>query len=140
MLNVKNNICREKRRAEQREMGEIEGFTDEVLKVHGIATGKKWEGVTRVIDEKPNGFNSWITRNEKLEKAKEIIDELDAYAVAYSEHRLNCKHKDNRNGFSQMCRGREVDIRSIAAHNVHENVGRIQEGGTNMILYWPLID
>ena len=39
-----------------------------------------------------------------------------------------------------MLRGGEEEIRSIAAHNVHENVGRIQEGGMSMILYGPLVD
>ena len=80
-------------------MEEIKGVTDEVLKVHGIAPGKKEEGVTRVIYEKPNEFNSQINCNEKLEKYKEIIDDLEADVLAYSEHRLNCKHNDNRNGF-----------------------------------------
>ena len=39
-----------------------------------------------------------------------------------------------------MFRGVEAEIRSIAAHNVHENVGRVQEGGTSMILYGPLLE
>ena len=39
-----------------------------------------------------------------------------------------------------MSRGGEAEIRSIAAHNVHENVGRIQEVGTSMLLYGPLVD
>ena len=121
-------------------MEEIKGVTDEVFKVHGIAPRKKIEGVTRVIYEKPNGFNSQINCNEKLENSEEIIDELEADVVAYSEHRLNCKHKDNRNGFSPMFRGREADIRSTAAHNVHANLVRIQEGGTSMLLYGPLVD
>ena len=47
-----------KRGAEQHEMEEIKGVTDEVLKVHGIAPGKKGEGATTVIYENPNGFNS----------------------------------------------------------------------------------
>ena len=118
----KEKYLYEKRGAEQCEMEEIKRVTDEVLKVHGVATRKKVEGVTRVIYENPNGFNSLVTCNEKLEKAKEIIDELEADVVSYSEHRLNCKHKDNRNGFSQIFRGREANILSIAAHNVHENV------------------
>ena len=66
--------------------------------------------MTRVIYENPNGFNSQINRNKKLEKAKEVIDELEADVVAYSEHRLNCKHKDNRHEFSQMFRGREANV------------------------------
>ena len=65
-------------------MEEFQGVTDEVLKVHGIAPKKKGEGVTRVIYENPNGFSSRINRNEKIEKAKEIIDKLEADVVAYS--------------------------------------------------------
>ena len=68
-------------------------------------SGKKGEGATRVIYENPTRFNSRINRNEKIDKAREIIDELEADVVAYSEHRLS-----NRNGFSQMFRGREVEI------------------------------
>ena len=39
-----------------------------------------------------------------------------------------------------MFRGLEKYIRSIAAHNVYENVGRVQEVGTGMLLYGPLVD
>ena len=38
-----------------------------------------------------------------------------------------------------MFRGGEAEIPSIAAHNVHENVGRIKEVGTSMFLYVPLV-
>ena len=67
--------------------------------MHGISPGKKGESFTRVIYENPNGFNSRISRNENLEKAKNIIDDLEVDVVAYSEHRLNCNNNDNRNGF-----------------------------------------
>ena len=107
-------------------MEEYKGFTDKVLKLHRIAPGKKGEGVTRVIYEDPNGFNSRINCNEKLENAIEVIDDMEVDVVAYSEHRLNCKHKDNRNGLLHMFRGREAEIQSIAVHNVHENVGIVQ--------------
>ena len=80
--------------------------------------------MTRVIYENLNGFNSQITCNEKTEKVKEIIDELEGGVVAYSEHRLTCKHMDKRDRFLNIFRGGEADIRSIAAHNVHENVGK----------------
>ena len=72
---------------------EIEGVSDKVLSVHGLAPGKKADGVTQMIYENPNGFNSRIGSNEKLDKAKEIIDELEADVVAYSEIRINGKHK-----------------------------------------------
>ena len=38
-----------------------------------------------------------------------------------------------------MFRDGDADIRSVAAHSVNENVGRIQEGGTSMVLYGPLV-
>ena len=38
-----------------------------------------------------------------------------------------------------MSRGGEAEIRSIAAHNVHKNVGIMQEVGTSMLLYGPLV-
>ena len=63
-----------------------------------------------MIHKNPNEFNSLINRNEKLEKAKEIIDELEVDVVSYSEHRLTCKHKDNINGFSHMFRGGKAEI------------------------------
>lgn len=52
------------------------------------------------------------------------------------------RHKDNKNGFAQMFRGGEAEIRSVAAHNVHESkeAGRVQEGGTSLLCYGPLIE
>ena len=113
----------------------MNGVSNELLEVYGVAPGRKSEGVTRFIYENPNEFNSRIGNNEKSEKAKEIIDELEADLVAYSDHQLNCRHKDNKNGFSQMFRGGEAKIRSVTGHNVYENVGRTQEGGTSLLCY-----
>ena len=95
-------------------------IAEELLRVHGIAPGKKPEGVTRIIYENANSFNTRIIR-----KAKEMIDELEADVVCYIDHRVTMKHKENYNGFNQLFRGREADIRSVVAHNVHENVGRV---------------
>ena len=40
-----------------------------------------------------------------MEKAKEIIDDLEADLVTYSEHKMRMGHKLNRNGMSQMFNG-----------------------------------
>ena len=119
---------------------EIQGITGDLLNVHGIAPGAKPEGVTRLIYENPDGFNTRISGNEKLEKAKELIDELEADVVAYSEHKINSAHKDNVNGMGQMFNGGEAEIRTQTGHNRHENVGRRQQGGTSLLLYGQLID
>ena len=49
---------------------EIQGISNDLLNVHGIAPGAKPEGVTRLIYENPDGFNTRISGNERLEKAK----------------------------------------------------------------------
>lgn len=77
-----------------------------------MAPGVKGEGVTRLLYENSNGFNSRIGVNENLDKAREMIDDIEADLVVFSDHRLNFVHKDNRNGFSQMFKGGEVEIQS----------------------------
>jgi hypothetical protein len=115
---------------------------EEILKVHGVAPGAKAEGVTRLLYENPDGFNTRLSNNAKLDKSKELIDDLEADIVAFSEHRINMQHKDNRNGLSQMFCGGEAEIRSLSAHNSHEGhvAGRSQEGGTGLPLFGPLIE
>ena len=116
-------------------------IADEILEVHGVAPGKKAGGVTRVIYEISDRLNNQIGRNRKLEKAKEIIDDLETDAVIINEHRMNCSHKDNRNGLSQMFNGGECEVRSVAGHNVYEKKGgRVQQGGTGILLYGSLIN
>ena len=85
-----------------KEQQEVQGVSEGLLQVHGVAPGKKGEGITRVLYKNGNGFNTKIQNNVKLEKAKELIDDLEADIVAYSEHRINCKHRSNKNGMSQM--------------------------------------
>ena len=65
---------------------------------------------------------------------------MEADVVAYCGHRQNLRHKKNKNGFKQMFNGGKIDIRAIAAHNVNENVGRVQEGGTAMLSFGNLMD
>ncbi len=60
--------------------------------------------------------------------------------VAYCEHQLNMHHKRNGNGFNQLFQGGEAAIQLVVAHNVHENVGRIQQGGTSMLLFGHLTE
>ena len=86
------------RTAEQLERTEIREVDHELLKIHGVAPGRKVEGVTRMGYENPDGFNTIISNNEKLGKAKEIIDELELDVMAYAEHRINNRHKHNKMG------------------------------------------
>jgi hypothetical protein len=58
--------------------------------------------------------------------------------AAYCEHQLNMRHKKNENGFNELFKGGEAAVQSIVSHNVHENIGRTQQGGTSLLLFGPL--
>ena len=119
-----NSAALREKTVEWEEEGTVD-TADKLLRVHRIAPGKKPDGVTRIIYENANSFNTRIIRNEKVEKAKEVIGKLEADVVCYNKHRVNTKQKENHNGFNQLFRVGETDIRSVVAHNVHENVGRV---------------
>jgi hypothetical protein len=46
----------------------------------------------------------------------------------------------NVNGFNQLFKGGEVVLQSVVVHNIHENIGRVQEGGTSLLLFRPLTE
>jgi hypothetical protein len=132
------NRMMEARVAEERELREI---NDEVLEMHGTQPGKKPEGVVRLIYENANGIDGRFGNNRKVEKAKELHNNLEVDIAAYNEHRLNMQHKHNKVGFSQLFWGGEAEVRSVVGHNVHtEKKRRIQEGGTSMLMFGKMID
>jgi hypothetical protein len=111
-----------------------------MLQVHGYTPPKKAEGTVCLIYENGNGFCNRLCGNKKVERAKEIHDELEVDIVAYCEHKLNMKHKKNVNGFNRLFKGGKAAIHSIVLHNVHENIGRVQQGGTSMLLFGHLTE
>jgi hypothetical protein len=111
------------------------GVPEEVLQIHGVAPASKPKGVIRLVYEKINGISNGLSGNEKVEKAKEIHDELEVDIVAYNEHRLNMKDQWNVNGFNQLFKGGKAAIQSVVAHNVHKNIGQVQEGGTSLMAF-----
>jgi hypothetical protein len=70
----------------------------------------------------------------------ELHDELEVDMAAYCKHKLNMKHKKNVNGFNQLFKGGEAAIQSIAAHNLHENIGHTQQGETSLIYLLILLN
>ncbi len=111
-----------------------------LLEVHGLPPGRKSNGVTRLIYENLNGLQSTMSKqNGKLEKAQQVINNLQADIVCYNKHRQNLQHKANRNGFRQMFNGGETELRAIVSHNRNEDAGIFQEGGTAMMVYGDLI-
>jgi hypothetical protein len=116
------------------------GISDKVLKVHGVAPTSKGEGIIRLIYENANGFSNRLSNNEKVEKAKEIHDELNVDIAAYYEHRLNMRNRHIINGFNQLFKDGEAAIQSVVAHNIHENISCVQEGGTSLLLFGALTE
>jgi hypothetical protein len=98
------------------------GVPKEVLQIHGAAPASKPEGVIQLVYENVNGISNRLSGNEKVEKAKEIHDELEVDIVAYNEHRLNMKDQRNFNRFNQLFKGGEAAIQSVVAHNVCGNL------------------
>ncbi len=128
--------------AEDLEISEVNKITipEEVLQVHGFALPKKAEGMVRLIYKNVNGFSNRLCGNGKVEWARQIHDKLKVDMVAYCEHQLNMRHKKNCNGFNQLFKGGEAAIQLVVAHNVHKNVGRIQQGGTSLLLFGHLTE
>jgi hypothetical protein len=113
---------------------EIRKVSDYLLEVHGVSPGRKGEGVTWLIYKNLNGLQPTLSsKNEKLEKARRVIDDLQANVVCYNKHCQNLQHKANQNGFCQMFNGGETDLQAIPSRNVHETVGKYQESGTAVL-------
>jgi hypothetical protein len=114
--------------------------SDDVLRIHGMALGSKGGGITRLIYENVNGLSNRITDNVKLERAKDLHDELEVDIAAYNEHRLNMAHRQNINEFNQLFKGGKAAVQSAVAHNVHENIGKVQEGRTSLLIFGAITD
>lgn len=102
-LNVSMEKNDEYTRIEQQERIRVReaGIPDEVLNIHGTFPGSKSEGTTRLIYENIDGLNNRLSKNEKLNKMRELHNDLEVDIAAYNEHKTNMAHKSNINGFNQ---------------------------------------
>jgi hypothetical protein len=126
---------------ELQEKGWVEelGILEKVLKVHGVAPASKGKGIIHMIHENANRISNRLSDNEKVEKAKDI-DKLEVDIAAYCKHRLNMRDRRNINGFNQLFKGGKAAVQLVVAHNIHENIGRMQEGGTSLLLFGALTE
>ncbi len=60
--------------------------------------------------------------------------------AAYNEHRLNMAHRQNINGFNQLFKGGKAVVQSAVVHNVHENIRKVQECGTSLLMFGAIED
>ena len=82
----------------------------DMLEIHGTYPGTKPEGIYRILYENATGIDCRTLHHPKVAKARRIHNMLEADIVAYNEHRLNLRHKDNKIGFNQLFYGGESDI------------------------------
>ncbi len=96
-INETGTLLRASKRGEERSrvvveeqlIKEIRGVSEYLLEVHGLPPGRKGDGVTRLIYENLDGLQSTMSKqNGKLEKARQMIDDLQADIVCYNKHRL----------------------------------------------------
>jgi hypothetical protein len=54
----------------------------------------------------------------------------------YCKHRINFRHKENKNDLKQMIQ-RKLACTAVSAHNTHEGkvAGQVQQGGTGTICF-----
>ena len=108
----------------------------------GVIPGSKADGVTRLFYENVNGIATHISGNEKLEKVKGILDDMEVDLFAFNEHKINFAHRDNKkNGLAKLFNGGETLTRAVGGnlkHPVAKTLGRKMEGGTGMIAYGEL--
>jgi hypothetical protein len=70
--------------AEQEVFKEIRQVFEYLLNVHGLPPGQKRDGVTRVMYENLNGLQSMLSKNKKLDKARDVINDFQADVVCYN--------------------------------------------------------
>jgi hypothetical protein len=114
----------------------MEAVEEGLLQVHGTAPNTKQQGIFRILGENCNGFNNRIGGNNKIAKTMDIKEDLDIDCLLYCKHRLNFRHKDNKNDLKQMFH-QELACTAVGAYNVHEAkiAARVQEGGTGAICF-----
>ena len=111
------------------------------LDVLGDSPGKKSEGVFRIAYENTNTLPARLHNNDKLDKLKHVIDDMELDILGLNEHRNNLKHKDcRRHGIVQLFDGGESLVRGLWSSNSNEDLDkfvsrRTQEGGTGMVVF-----
>jgi hypothetical protein len=114
----------------------MEAVMEGLLQIHRMGPNTKQDGIFRIMGKNCNGLNNWIGGNEKIGKLLNIKEDLDINCLMICKHRLNFKHKDNKNNLKQMFQ-QEISCMASSSHNVHEAkyAGRVQEGGTGTICF-----
>jgi hypothetical protein len=98
-----------------------------LLQVYRIAPNSKQDGAFQMC-ENANQFNNMISGNNKIAKALDIEVDLGINCLMYCKHRLNLRHKKNKNNFKKRFQW-EIACTTVAAHNTHKmkQAGQVQK-------------
>jgi hypothetical protein len=86
------------------------GYQMKFYKYTGYCQGARGKELHVFFYENANGISNRMGGNNKLSKAKDLIDKLGADIVAYNKHRQNLHHIDHCNGWNQLFKGGEADV------------------------------
>ncbi len=110
---------------------------EEVLQIHGFMPPKKAEGNVCLVYENVNGLKTPLPNNKKVESMKEIHEAQDWHCgLLQAQNKFQAQEKCQ--WLQPAIQGGRRPNQSIAAHKVHENIGRIQQGGTSLLLFGHL--
>ena len=97
--------------------------------------------MVRLLYDNINGLNNRMSGNTKLDRGREMLDELEVDIAAFNEIKINFNHKKNINGLAQLFNGGESEVKVIHGCNVHEGaISRVQEGGTGVLTFGQLAE
>ena len=95
---------------EREELVASQSINDAVMEIHWQRPMEKQDGVIRLVYKNANGIDSWFKDNWKVDKAKDLHDELAVDITAYNKHKINMKYKQNKVGFNQLFWGGEAKV------------------------------
>ena len=82
ILNERMTIIIKKEKWKEMELEEVRWVDDYLLKVHEVAPEEKENGIVRLMYENLNGLDFTLSGNNKLERERQIIDDMEADIVA----------------------------------------------------------
>jgi hypothetical protein len=94
----------------QQEQLSIRGYRMRFYKYTGYCQDARRRELHGFFMKMQTGSLYSMCRNDKLSKAKDLINKLGVDIVAYNKHRQNLQHLDNHNGWNQLFKGEEADV------------------------------
>ena len=129
---------------EQHEVQQLLEERGELLETLDVAPGRRADGIVRLVYENVNGLQAKLGGNDKLEKIKTLLDDLEADVFAITEHRNNMIHRRNRrhgwHTWSEAC-GEPTSTKARIGFSIRRHKKEAQEWShlENLQACWELV-